>query len=54
MNIANTGYYGVVLEIIQYERLREKFINTPTLHSVLYEKEISDILEKLRINNMRI
>lgn len=38
VNIANTGSYGIAMEILRYERIREKFALSKSLHSVLYEK----------------
>lgn len=52
-NIANTGYYGVVLDIQRYERFRERFTLSKSLHSILYEKELAIVLENLRIRDMR-
>ena len=36
VNIANSGYYGVVLDIYKYERLREKYSIDINIHSILY------------------
>jgi len=53
VNISNTGYYGVVLEIYSYERRREKYEISPSLHSVLYERKLSNHLEILRVKEMK-
>lgn len=53
VNIANTGYYGVVIEIFSYERRRENYALSPSLHSVLYERKLSTYLEILRVKEMK-
>lgn len=40
VNVANTGYYGIVLEIWSYDRIRLKYKVNQDIHSILYEKSI--------------
>lgn len=53
INIANSGYYGVVLEVYKYEQRREKYNLSPHIHSILYNKDLAFLLEEFRVKDMR-
>ena len=54
VNISRTGYYGVIIELIDFRVTGEKFNeNAACMSSVIYEPPIKEKLELLRLNDLR-
>ncbi len=54
VNIANTGYYGPVIEIHQQKAIPLRRLPKETeITSILYEKNIKSYMEKFRLKDYR-
>lgn len=50
VNISTTGYYGIVLELVDFRPTGERFVtDVCNVTSILYEKSLQRKLEDLRL-----
>ena len=54
VNISRTGYYAVILGLIDFKITGEKFLkNGADITSIIYEPNVKEKMEVLRLNDMR-
>lgn len=54
VNIAQTGYYGIILHVLDSKRKGDRFVeNLASISSILYEQELQNKLEGFRLADLR-